>query len=75
LLLEAFDSNWIAPLGPMMDAFESEFADKVLMPYAAALASGTAGLHLCLKELKVVPGDFVLVSNPVALDIEEEPKK
>jgi dTDP-4-amino-4,6-dideoxygalactose transaminase len=63
LLLEAFDSNWIAPLGPMVDAFEREFAEKVSMPHAAALSSGTAGLHLCLKELKVGPGDVVLVSS------------
>jgi len=63
LLLEAFDSNWIAPLGPMVDAFEREFAEKVSMPHAAALASGTAGLHLSLKELKIGPGDGVLVSS------------
>ena len=63
LLLEAFDSNWIAPLGPMVNAFEIEFGNAVSMPHGAALASGTAGLHLCLKELKVGPGDFVLVSS------------
>ena len=63
LLLEAFDSNWIAPLGPMVDAFEREFAAKVGSPHAAALSSGTAGLHLCLKELGVGVGDVVLVSS------------
>lgn len=63
LLLEAFDSNWIAPLGPMVDAFEREFAAKVGSPHAAALSSGTAGLHLCLKEQGVGVGDVVLVSS------------
>jgi dTDP-4-amino-4,6-dideoxygalactose transaminase len=62
LLLEAFDSNWIAPLGPMVDAFEREMAEKVAMPYAAALSSGTACLHLCLRELLIGPEDYVLVS-------------
>jgi dTDP-4-amino-4,6-dideoxygalactose transaminase len=40
LLLDAFDSNWIAPLGPHVDAFEQEFAARVAMPAAAALSSG-----------------------------------
>ena len=48
LILEAFDSNWIAPLGPMVDAFEREFAEYVGVPHAAALSSGTAALHLAL---------------------------
>jgi len=38
---EAFESNYIAPLGPMVDAFEREFAEKVGIPYAAAVSSGT----------------------------------
>ena len=63
LLIEAFDSNWIAPLGPMVDAFEREFASRVHSSQAAALSSGTAGLHLCLKELGVGSGDTVLVSS------------
>lgn len=63
LLIEAFDSNWIAPLGPMVDAFEREFAAKVRSSHAATLSSGTAGLHLCLKELGVGVGDAVLVSS------------
>ena len=61
LLLEAFDSNWIAPLGPMVDAFEREFAEYVGVPHAAALSSGTAALHLALVMLGVGPGDDVLV--------------
>jgi pyridoxal phosphate-dependent aminotransferase EpsN len=61
LLLDAFDSNWIAPLGPHVDAFEREFAAAVGAPAAAALSSGTAGLHLALVMLGVGPGDEVVV--------------
>lgn len=61
LLLEAFDSNWIAPLGPHVDAFEREVAAVVGLPHAAALASGSAGLHLALLLLGVGPGDEVIV--------------
>jgi dTDP-4-amino-4,6-dideoxygalactose transaminase len=53
LLLEAFDSNWIAPLGPHVDAFEQEFAAAVGAPHAVALSSGTAALHLGLLVLGV----------------------
>jgi dTDP-4-amino-4,6-dideoxygalactose transaminase len=63
LLLDAFDSNWIAPLGPHVDAFEREFADFVGMRSAAALSSGTAALHLALVLLDVGPGDDVLVPS------------
>jgi pyridoxal phosphate-dependent aminotransferase EpsN len=63
LLLDAFDSNWIAPLGPHVDAFEREFCETVGVPYAAALSSGTAALHLALLMLGVGPGDEVLVST------------
>ena len=48
LLLDAFDSNWIAPLGPHVDAFEEEFARRVGVGHAVALSSGTAALHLAL---------------------------
>jgi len=63
LLLEAFDSNWIAPLGPHVDAFEREIAARVGVAAAAALSSGTAGLHLALILLGVGPGDEVIVSD------------
>ena len=53
LLLDAFDSNWIAPLRPHVDAFEREFADTVGAPHAIALSSGTAALHLSLLLLGV----------------------
>jgi len=63
LLLEAFDSNWIAPLGPHVDAFEREIAARVGIGAAAALSSGTAGLHLALLLLGVGAGDEVIVSD------------
>ncbi|HEY7107407.1 MAG TPA: aminotransferase class I/II-fold pyridoxal phosphate-dependent enzyme [Acidimicrobiia bacterium] len=63
LLLNAFDSNWIAPLGPHVDAFEREFAAAVGVEHAAALSSGTAALHLALLLLGVGPGDDVLVPS------------
>lgn len=63
LLLDAFDSNWIAPMGPHVDAFEREFCDTVGVPHAAALSSGTAALHLALLMLGVSPGDEVIVSS------------
>jgi len=63
LLLDAFDSNWIAPLGPHVNAFEEELAAYVGMPYAAALSSGTAALHLALLLHDVGPGDVVICSS------------
>lgn len=63
LLLEAFDSNWIAPLGPHVDAFEQEVAARTGVAHAAALSSGTAALHLALEMLGVGHGDEVLTST------------
>ena len=60
---EAFATNWIAPIGPHVTAFEEEFAEEVGAPYAAALSSGTAALHLALLLAGVGPGDEVLVST------------
>ena len=60
---QAFDTNWIAPLGPNVDAFEKEFAEKVGSPHALALSSGTAGIHLALLLAGVQAGDEVLVST------------
>ena len=58
-LLAAFDSNWIAPLGPEVDAFERDLAERAGVSAAAALNSGTAALHLALILLDVGPGDVV----------------
>ena len=63
LLLEAFDSNWVAPLGPHVDAFEAEMAAFIGAKHAVALSTGTAGLHLSLVMLGVEPGDEVITST------------
>ncbi len=60
---EAFESGWIAPLGPQVEAFEQEFAEKVGAKYALALSAGTAAIHLALIHLGVGPGDEVVVST------------
>lgn len=60
---EAFRTNWIAPLGPNVDAFERELAAYVKVGHAAALSSGTAALHLALRVLDVAPGDVVFCST------------
>ncbi|MCP4834637.1 MAG: aminotransferase class I/II-fold pyridoxal phosphate-dependent enzyme, partial [Phycisphaera sp.] len=70
---QAFATNWIAPVGPNIDAFEDEIAAAVGMRSAAALSSGTAAIHLGLKLLGVEPGDrvfcsaltFVATVNPI----------
>jgi dTDP-4-amino-4,6-dideoxygalactose transaminase len=63
LLLDAFDSNWVAPLGPHVDAFEREMCETLGAGHAAALSSGTGGLHLALLLLGVQPGDEVLTAT------------
>jgi pyridoxal phosphate-dependent aminotransferase EpsN len=63
LVQEAFATNWIAPLGPHVDAFEREFATKVGAAHAAALSSGTAALHLALRLCGVQRDDDVMVST------------
>src|SRR5699024_10291514 len=56
---EAFDTNWIAPLGTNVNEFEKELAAKVGSKHAAALTSGTAAIHLALKAAGVGKGDIV----------------
>jgi dTDP-4-amino-4,6-dideoxygalactose transaminase len=63
MLLEALDSNWIAPLGPDVDAFERELAERTGVPHAVALSSGTAALHVALRLAGVESGDEVLVPS------------
>jgi pyridoxal phosphate-dependent aminotransferase EpsN len=60
---DAFDSNWIAPLGPHVDAFEKEIAAYAGVKGALALSSGTAAMHLGLMLLGVGPGDTVFCSS------------
>jgi pyridoxal phosphate-dependent aminotransferase EpsN len=76
LVAEAFATNWVAPLGPHVDAFERELAAYVGVGHAAALSSGTAAIHLGLRLLGVQPGDDVFCStltfsasaNPIAYE-------
>ncbi len=70
---EVFASNYIAPVGPQIDAFEQEFAEIVGARYAAAVSSGTAALHLLLRYVGIGDGDevicstftFVATANPI----------
>lgn len=59
----ALASGWVAPVGPDLDAFESEVAARVGVAHGVALNSGTAGLHLGLLALGVAPGEVVLTST------------
>lgn len=85
---EAFDTNWIAPVGPNLDGFEKAITDYTGAKHAVALSSGTAAIHLGLIALGVMAGDTVLCStltfaasanpiryqgaNPVFVDSEPE---
>lgn len=60
---EAFDSNWVAPLGPNVNNFEKEIAEYVGVNDAAALVSGTAAIHLALKSLGIKSGDRVFCTS------------
>lgn len=62
-VVAAIRSGWIAPLGPDVDAFERELADRVGVAHGVALSSGTAALHLGLLTLGVGPGDIVVTST------------
>lgn len=62
-VVAAMRSGWIAPVGPDLDAFESELAFRVGVDHAVAVSSGTAALHLGLLGLGVKPGDVVLTST------------
>lgn len=73
---EAFDTNWVAPLGKNVNEFENELAAHIGSAHAAALSAGTAAIHLALKLLEVEQGDFVFVPsltfsascNPIAYE-------
>jgi dTDP-4-amino-4,6-dideoxygalactose transaminase len=60
---EAFDTNWIAPVGPHIDTFEQEFCQLVGTSHAAAVSSGTAAIHLALQLVGVSEGDEVFCST------------
>ena len=63
LVIKAFESNYIAPVGPMVDAFERAFAKHIGFEHAVALSSGTAAIHLALRNLEIAPGDEVFAST------------
>jgi dTDP-4-amino-4,6-dideoxygalactose transaminase len=60
---DAFRTNWVAPLGPNVDAFERELSELVGAKYAMAVSSGTAAIHLALRLLGVSAGDTVFCST------------
>lgn len=60
---EAFETNWIAPLGPNVNAFEQELAEMVGIDHATAVSSGTAAIHLALKAVGVGEGDIVFCQS------------
>jgi len=60
---QAFETNWIAPLGPHVDAFENSLCKYVGINHSAALSSGTAAIHLALIVLSIKPGDEVIAST------------
>ena len=60
---EAFDTNWVAPLGPNVNAFEKEIAEYTGSGYAAAVSSGTAAIHLAMKLAGVKAGDTIFVPS------------
>lgn len=60
---EAFDTNWVAPLGANVDGFEKEMAEYIGIDYAAACVSGTSALHLAVKLANVKPSDVVFCSD------------
>lgn len=60
---EAFDTNWVAPLGPNVNAFEKEMAEYVGISHASALSAGTAAIHLALRILGIGEGDVVFVPS------------
>ena len=60
---EAFDTNWVAPLGPNVNNFEKELAEYVGIKHASALVSGTSAIHLAIKLLGIKAGDVVFCSS------------
>lgn len=85
---EAFDTNWVAPLGPNVNAFEKEMSEYTGAAHASALSAGTAAIHLALRILEIGEGDIVFApsltfsatcnpivyekATPVFIDSEED---
>src|SRR5262245_42080783 len=64
---QAFDSNYIALLGPMVEAFERELADELKVPHVLSTASGTAAIHLALRCLDIQQGGEMWASTMTSL--------
>ncbi len=62
-IADVFASNWVAPVGPHLAEFERQFAKRLGVEHAAAVASGTAALHLALRALSLSPEDEVICST------------
>src|SRR5690554_3973278 len=62
-IIEAFKTNWIAPLGQNVDEFEKEFAEKVGAKHTVALNSGTSAIHMALKAAGVEEDDIVFCQS------------
>jgi pyridoxal phosphate-dependent aminotransferase EpsN len=60
---EALNANWVAPMGPQLDAFEAMFRERIGVEHAVAVSSGTAALHLAMRHLQLKPDDEVLCST------------
>ncbi len=69
LVHEAFESNYIAPLGPQINAFEKEFSDLIGIHHCVALSSGTGAMHLVPRDIGVGPGDEIVASSLI-LNVE-----
>ena len=63
LITDAIASNWVAPIGPHIDRFETEFASVIGLKHAVAVSSGTAAMHLAIRNLHLEPGDEVFCST------------
>ena len=61
--MEAICTNWVAPVGPHVDRFEAEFAKFIGLEHAVAVSSGTAAMHLAVRQLQLQPGDEVFCSS------------
>ena len=88
LVSKAFDSNWIAPVGPFIDSFEQQMSNYIGIKHSSALSSGTAALHLAIKIAGIGKGDIVFCpsltfaasantilyenATPIFLDVDKE---
>ena len=70
-VLEAFESNWVAPIGPQLDAFEREFAAYCGIGECVAVGNGTDALEIALRTIVCGPGDEVVTAGGIVCKIRE----